>query len=137
MHVAMGRVQQQVAVWNAVQDGKHLCVALCMEHVAGCNRHCSLLIHMPTNTQQGVPMHNPLHAPLHHLWTTPLQVRQGILMTGSLGKSGTPHGTPKAYGKSPLESPLISDPTAVQALNLEPGKTKVCRRTRMCCAWRG
>ena len=54
------------------------------------------------------------------------QIRQGILsISGSLGKSGTPHGTPKAFGKSPLESPLVRDPQAVKALNLEPGMTKV------------
>lgn len=53
-------------------------------------------------------------------------MRQGILsISGSLGKSGTPHGTPKAFGKSPLESPLVRDPAMVKALNLEPGVTKV------------
>jgi hypothetical protein len=57
-----------------------------------------------------------------------LQVRQGIV-SGSLGKSGTPLGTPKAFGKSPLESPLVGDAVKLQALNLEPGVSKV--RTNM------
>jgi hypothetical protein len=53
-----------------------------------------------------------------------LQVRHG-LVSSSLGKSGTPHGTPKAFGKSPLESPLVRDAANLKALNLEPGVTKV------------
>jgi hypothetical protein len=36
----------------------------------------------------------------------------------------SPYGTPKGL-KSPLMSPLISDPLKVAALNLEPGVTKV------------
>lgn len=45
------------------------------------------------------------------------------LTGGSLTKN-SPYGTPKGL-KSPLLSPLISDPQKLAALNLEPGVTKV------------
>eukprot|EP00879_Flechtneria_rotunda_P008966 GHRR01009388.1.p1 GENE.GHRR01009388.1~~GHRR01009388.1.p1 ORF type:complete len:818 (+),score=319.97 GHRR01009388.1:195-2456(+) len=54
-----------------------------------------------------------------------------LSLTGaSLNKNrSSPYGTPKGL-KSPLLSPLISDPLKVAALNLEPGVTKVDDDTR-------
>jgi hypothetical protein len=45
-------------------------------------------------------------------------------LTGTRKERSSPYGTPKGL-KSPLHSPLVSDPSALSALNLEPGVTKV------------
>jgi hypothetical protein len=50
-------------------------------------------------------------------------------LTGVRKDWSSPYGTPKGL-KSPLHSPLISDPHNVAALNLEPGVTKVDDETR-------
>ena len=57
------------------------------------------------------------------------QVRQqltGGSVPGSKDRS-SPYGTPKAL-RSPMASPLISDPKAMAALDLNPGTTRVVRR---------
>ena len=46
-------------------------------------------------------------------------------MPGSKDRS-SPYGTPKAL-RSPMASPLISDPKAMAALDLNPGTTRVVR----------
>ena len=67
-----------------------------------------------------------------------LQVRQqltGGSVPGSKDRS-SPYGTPKAL-RSPMASPLISDPKAMAALDLNPGTTRVVRTSlppRMACA---
>ena len=57
------------------------------------------------------------------------QVRQQL--TGGAGPGSkdrsSPYGTPKAM-RSPMASPLISDPKAMAALDLNPGTTRVVRR---------
>jgi LsmAD domain len=48
-----------------------------------------------------------------------------LSLTGTSLNRSSPYGTPKGGMRSPLQSPLISDPLKVAALNLEPGMTKV------------
>jgi len=53
----------------------------------------------------------------------------GGSVPGSKDRS-SPYGTPKAL-RSPMASPLISDPKAMAALDLNPGTTRVVR-TPLC-----